>query len=266
MQTSYDFEWLVVDDGSSDDTEKLFVEWQQDKLFPVRYVRQSNGGKHRAINRGAELARGELFFIVDSDDYLAKESIETIVKEWHKVKDKEYIAGVCGLRAYPSGQKVGGEEDWSNLDCNSLDFRYKYNCKGDMAEVLRTDVLREYPFPEIQNEKFCPELLVFSRIASKYKLHYFYRKIYICDYLPDGLTAKITKIRMLSPVASCMCYKELVDAKVPWVIKLKNAINYWRFRFCNSPHAFPSLSSLWLWTLPVGYLMHLRDKKQLKNT
>lgn len=263
-QTSLDFEWLIVDDGSTDDTGRLCCQWAEEAVFPVRYVRQPNGGKHRAINRGVQEAVGELFFIVDSDDQLSEDAVEAIQRHFQAIRDDSSFAGVCGLKAYFDGAKVGGECNFGTLECNALDFRYKHGIKGDMAEVFRTEVLREYPFPEIGGERFCPEALVWNRIAGKYKLRYFYEKIYLCDYLQDGLTAKITRIRMQSPVASCMCYAELLQMSVPLRQKVKAAINYWRFWFCRSAQSKPRIGIAWMCFMPIGLLFHLRDVLRVK--
>lgn len=266
-QTCKDFEWVVVDDGSSDGTEELFTIWQQESSFLVKYIKQENGGKHRAINRGVKEAQGELFFIVDSDDYLADDAIEKIFIHYNKIKENKDFAGVCGLRCYPDGQRIGGECDFGIIDCNSLDFRYKYKVQGDMAEVIRTDVMREFPIPEFDGEKFCPEALFFYRIAQKYKLRFFYEKIYICDYLPDGLTAQITKIRMQSSRASMIFYAEQTHYKIPMAQKIKAAINYWRFSFCSSigvTERIHQVSLFWIVFLPLGYILHQIDSNKIK--
>ncbi|MDE6624635.1 MAG: glycosyltransferase family 2 protein [Alistipes sp.] len=258
-QTYRNFEWVVIDDGSSDETSALFEKWIDNSDFPIVYQRQQNGGKHRAINRAVRIARGELFYIVDSDDRLPADSLAQVVEQFGHVKDDESFAGVCGLKTYFDGTKIGGECDFDILECNALDYRYKYKITGDAAEVIRTEVFREIPFPEIDGEKFCPEAVVWNRIARKYKLRYFYGKIYSCDYLPDGLTAKIVKCRMMSPIASCMCYAELAATKIPFVQRVKAAINYWRFRFCASAGQKPRISIVWYPLLPVGLCMHVKD-------
>mgnify|MGYP000014783409 CR=1 FL=1 len=263
-QTCKDFEWLVVDDGSTDDTKSLCCKWKEEADFPIHYVSVSNGGKHRAVNYGAKIAVGELFFIVDSDDQLPDDSISIISEEYNKVRDREDICGICGLKAYFSGEKVGGEQTFESFVCNSLDFRYKYHIRGDMAEVFRVKIIREFPFPEIPNEKFCPEAVVFQRIASKYDFYYFYRKIYLCDYLPDGLTARITRIRMQCPVASTICYSELIKSKVPIIQKIRASINYWRFWLCQTTNQKANIGVLWLITFPLGFMMHINDKRKQK--
>ena len=153
-QTNKDFEWLVVDDGSTDNTQELIQSFVKEALIEIRYIKQPNGGKHRALNRGVKAAIGELFFIVDSDDYLADNALEQIAKHYDDIRDDASFAGVCGIRAFFSGKRIGGDCDFGILDCSSLDFRYKYHYKGDMAEVFKTEILRQYPFPEIEGEKF----------------------------------------------------------------------------------------------------------------
>lgn len=264
-QTCKDFEWLVVDDGSTDNTSELFERWKSEKDFNVRYIKLNNGGKHRAINRGVKEAWGEFFFIVDSDDYLTNNAIERIEEHFLSLKDDSAFAGVCGLRCFPNGSRIGGDYNFGLLDCTPLDLRFKYKIKGDLAEVIKTTIMKEYPFPEIDNERFCPEAVLFNRIAQKYKLRYFYEKIYVCDYLSDGLSAKITRIRMRSPKSSMICYSELANYKVPFCQKLRAAINFWRFSFCSKEPFETKLRRIgirWLFMLPIGYLIHIKDQIQ----
>lgn len=263
-QTAQDFEWVVVDDGSTDDTRLVMEQIEAEGKLNVRYYCQPNGGKHRAINHGVQKAQGELFFIVDNDDLLCDNAIERVEERYREIKRDHSFAGVCGLKIYFDGTKVGGECDFGVVDCSSIDFRNRYHMKGDMAEVFRTAVLREYPFPEFDDEKFCPEAVVWNRIALKYKLHYFYEKIYMCEYLPDGLTAHIVKIRMQSPKASMLCYKEMSRLPVPFKKKMRAAINYWRFSLCSTLPFLKKVDGMskWLWLYGVGAVFHLKDKSR----
>ena len=262
QQTFKDFEWVIVDDGSIDDTSVIIDNLQltNDKFFPIRYFYQENGGKHRAINRGVKEAKGELFLILDSDDILPPNSLERIDFYYQQIKDNNSFGGVCGYMAHHDGTVIGKGCDIGVLDTNSIDLRYKYHVEGDMLEVFRTSVLKEIPFPEISNEKFVPEALVWNRIARKYKLRVFHEVVYFRDYLEGGLTDKIVKIRMNSPIASMMTYAEMTEFNIPFFAKVKAAINYWRFRFCSDAKEKPQIEWWWLWTVPLGWMMHLRDK------
>ncbi len=261
-QTNSNFEWLIVDDGSTDNTRELISTFILESKIDIRYFRQENGGKHQAINRGIQEAKGELFFIVDSDDQLASEAIERVSYYYDEIKEDETFAGVCGLKAYFTGERIGGESDFCILDCNALDFRYKYHIVGDMAEVFRTEILKKYPFPEFEGEKFCPEGVVWNRIAQKYKLRYFYEKIYLCDYLADGLTARIIKLRMESPLSSMMYYSELYHLTIPFLQKLKAAVNYWRFALCSADRFSEKIKRIGYSSIvlfPLGFFLHLKD-------
>lgn len=268
-QTSKDFEWLIVDDGSSDNTKEVLKRMSQGSIFPVRYFYKRNGGKHTAVNMGVKNARGQLVLILDSDDELPPTAIADIAEAYKPIKGRQEFAGVCGYMAHRDGQVIG--HPLVEVDASEIVLRYKYNVCGDMCEVFRTDVLREFPFPEIKDERFCPECLVWNRIARKYRLHVFPKVVYLRDYLDGGLTSNIVRIRMQSPVASMMTYVEMLDLDIPRSQKVKAAINYWRFQAClTADHArevnaaIPNVSFVWYWAKPLGLLMHRRDTKRNK--
>ena len=268
--TFKDFEWLIVDDGSEDDTEQYALSWIAHNIenaeFPIRYIKKSNGGKHTAINRGVREASGELILILDSDDTLPEDSLATIAQYYEQCKGYKDCAGVCGLMAHHDGQLIGTGFPKDPMYESALQFRYaeKGNVTGDLLEVYKTSVMREFPFPEIENEKFCPESLVWNRIANKYKLFCFNKVIYYRDYLEGGLTSKIVKIRMNSPIASTMTYAEMLDYNISLKWKIRSAINYWRFKYCISNKALKAPDVKWYWRLfqIIGLLMHLKDSRK----
>lgn len=190
-QNEMNFEWVVVDDASTDGTEEWIIKIKQESPFQIQYKKITHGGKHRAINCGVELAQGDYIFFVDSDDYLPKEAIETIGKWIKDLTGQERIAGVAGLRMDPSGKIVGEQPDIQSgdyLECSNLQ-RYRKHLQGDKAEIYRTDVLKQYPFPEYDNEFFLTERIVWDRIAADgYSLRWYNIPIYVCDYQEGGLT------------------------------------------------------------------------------
>lgn len=194
-QNFSDFEWIVVDDGSTDNTEELFSAFaKENNKFEITYLKTENGGKHRAINKGVQIARGELFFIVDSDDYLTDFALKRIDEVEKTIEEKDSFAGVCGLKGFSEEKIIGTtyHED-GFLDITNLQ-RDKYKIRGDKSEVLYTEILKKYPFPEFEGEKFLTECIVWDKIANDgYKLRFFNDIVYICDYLPDGLTASVNK-------------------------------------------------------------------------
>lgn len=206
-QTCFDFEWLIVDDGSTDKTEDLCSSLYSDK-FKVRYYKKENGGKHRAINYAVPLAKGEWFFIVDSDDYLSDDAIRVLIEELRKIKDNHRFCGVVGLRVYPDGRVIGSPCEYTQLDTDFLSYRIKYKIIGDRAEVVRTSVMKEFPFPEFAGENFCTEAVVWNRIARKYIARYINIAIYYCEYLPGGLSDTYKQITDKSPQSSMLYEKE----------------------------------------------------------
>ena len=264
-QTFMDFEWIIVDDGSIDETIEVVSSIHNSQFtihnssFPIRYFYQENGGKHRAVNRGVMEAKGDLFFIADSDDILPSDALQIVAEQYEGIKGNKRFAGVCGLDGTFHGEVIGSGLKDVVMDVSSIAIRFKYGVTGDMKEVFRTDVLREFPFPEIEGERFCPEMLVWNRIASRYIIRYFNRIIYSVEYQEDGITSNIIKARMLSPVASMTAYSEMLHYDVPFLVKVKSAVNYWRFWFCSEATDKPKLDWSYYWTMPIGFLMHLKD-------
>ena len=262
-QTDFNFEWLVIDDGSTDETSDLFAgNTFLSAPFSIRYYRQKNGGKHRALNAGVKQAKGNFIFIADSDDWLLPQSVAIVGQHTSAIVDDNTFAGVAGLDVFDDERIVGTGLSQYIIDCNAMDIRYRYHVDGDLKEVFKTTVLQEFPFPEIQDEKFCPEQLVWFRIAQKYKLRYFNTPIYVAEYQPNGITASIIRVRMLAPQATCMMYAEMLAYKIPFKEKIKAAINFWRFKACAPSRVMiTTLKGGWRWCYLIGMLLHWRDKK-----
>lgn len=261
QQTYEDFEWIIVNDGSKDNTDEVVQSFIAEKKINIHYIRQKNGGKHRAINNGVKEAKGELFFIADSDDWLPFNAIEIVMEQYNSIKNDNSFGGVCGLDAFDNGEIIGSCIPKDFLDCTTIEAEYKYHIYGDKKEVFKTSVLKEFPFPEYKDERFSPENLVWNRIATKYKLRYFNKVIYTVEYQLDGISHNIIKERMNSPIASTSYYQELLNFDIPLKKKIKGAINYWRFRFCGTGQKFPQISKKWFWTMPIGWVIHLNDKR-----
>jgi glycosyltransferase involved in cell wall biosynthesis len=173
-QTCRSFEWLIVDDGSTDGTRALVEGWQGDAPFPIRYLAQENAGKHVAFNRGVREARGELFLQFDSDDACVPEALERFKHHWDAIpRDcRAHFTAVTCLSRDHRGALVGTRFPHDVIDSDSREIRYRYGVTGEKWGFHRTEVLRQYPFPESIRRHVVPEGIVWSQIARRYKTRF----------------------------------------------------------------------------------------------
>lgn len=201
-QTFHNFEWVIVDDGSADNTAEIVRGFIQERpFFEIKYRKTENGGKHRAINRGMDLVEGELFLMMDSDDWLRKDALEWIDRVEKEIPEeqKSQFAGVYGLKCHTDGSLIGSTFDGATLDITYFE-REKYGVSGDKAEIYYSKYMRQFPFPEFEGEKFCTECLVWDQVAALgLKLRHFNEGIYFGEYLEDGLTHREKKLYAENP-------------------------------------------------------------------
>lgn len=201
-QNFSDFEWVVVDDGSVDDTEQFFQRiMAEENPFPIRYIKTVNGGKHRAINRGVAEAKGELFLIVDSDDYLTDDALAGIdrVEKTIPSNIKDQFAGICGQKGFAVNCPIGESFEGDVLDITSLE-RGVHGINGDKAETFYTEILRRFPFPTFEGENFITECVIWDKIAEAgLKLRFYNEIMMICNYRSDGLSAQGEELFLRSP-------------------------------------------------------------------
>jgi len=230
-QTYKDFEWIVVDDGSTDNTEMLFSDiLSRNNNFPIKYVKTENGGKHRAINKGIQLAQGKLFFIVDSDDTLPCYSLEKIVGYEQTIPDtiKNEFAGVAGLKGADSTLPIGETFVGEYLDI-TYNEAPQYGICGDKSEVYYTEVMKKYPFPEFDGEKFIMESVVWNKIGGDdLKLRYFNEVVYFCEYLEGGLTSQGKKKFESTPKGYGLFISQLIEyGKLKKLKKWNTVLEYY---------------------------------------
>lgn len=273
-QISNNFEWLVIDDGSTDNTEELFEKWnREDNKFNIRYVKTDNNGKPRAINKALEIANGRYLFMVDSDDYITNDAILKIEKWISEIDDKEDIIAVGAARAYPDGEYIKGiepsiDDSIGYLDATNLE-RKNYNLDADMCEAYKIDILKKFPFEVWDGEKFTPEEITLNEIALHgYKVRWHKDKIYVCDYLDDGLTKGNWNLLKSNPMGYAMLYNH----KLKFTQNLSERFNYCCQHIALSiigkqyNYIFKSNDKLLtLLSLPFGYLLSLRRKKQFNT-
>ncbi|MDW8107139.1 MAG: glycosyltransferase family 2 protein [Armatimonadota bacterium] len=274
-QTFRDFEWIIVDDGSQDCTAELVRQWQSQAEFRIEYLWQPNSGKHVAVNRGVGRARGELFAILDSDDWLVPTALERIVHHWQTIPEteRERYAGVCGLFADANGTVIGTPFPTSPLDADLISVYARYHVRGDKFLVNRTAVLKEFPFPEDLG-RFVTEALVWNRIARKYITRFVNEVFAHAEYQPDGLSAQSVRLRAQSYRAACTYYLEyatLPPAYINLWQRVRAYANWIRFSM-HGKHGLQeqfrgSPSKLcYLLALPIGIAAYYCDRYKLHKT
>lgn len=263
-QTFKNFEWVIVDDGSSDGTDSFIQQLVDKNEISIKFQKQRNQGKHIAINNGLEVARGEFFFIVDSDDFLPYNSLEIISKKVKYLKGDVRI--LVGRKFYPNGKIIGKFFNKNNYVSNHIYTTFVQKHKEDLAYVVNTEYNRKFLFPIIEGEKFCAEGLIWNRMYNDgAKTFNCNDALYYCEYLIDGLSFNNIRNRRKSPKYTSILYKELAESnKSPVSQTLKSYINFWRFSFFNgksiaSNFKYLNFSILSLILLPLGILMKLKD-------
>lgn len=168
-----EIEWIVVDDGSMDNTEGLFAKLCQENAIALRYYYQQNQGKHVAMNFAAQQARGKFWLTIDSDDTILPDALLKYYKAWNSISENERNE-YCGVSARcidSEGNIVGDKLPYQPMDVSFTELRMKYRIEGEMLEMFRVDVLRQYPFPEYDSRmRYCPEAIAWFEMAKKYKL------------------------------------------------------------------------------------------------
>ena len=210
-QTCMDFEWLIVDDGSADDTKALVASWQgEENPFPIRYVYQENGGKCRAINRGLKEAEGRLFFTVDSDDYLTDDAIEKVIRWDGELPADGHFCGYAGNMGTALGVTTNRLFPGDYLDGTALN-RYD-RVDGERAFVFYTEIHRKYLYPEFPGEKFLTEAVTWDLMAHDgYKMRFYNDIIRIWEYKDDGLTQAGYRVFLENPQGTGLFFRQKAE-------------------------------------------------------
>lgn len=218
------FEWIIIDDGSTDNTSKLIESFMSTSPFPIVYHHQRNGGKHSAINTGMTLANAEWIFIVDSDDRLTNDAIATIYANTYPLAT--YIQGIVFRKMYSNGSLIGTSTQFKKpITLTPTEAGILF--QGDLAYIFRKEALQNNPFPIISGETFIPELYVWNRISDQGKILYFPDKgVYIAEYLDDGYTKNFKSNLKRNPKGFALFYRDQFFRETSLVRKFKMAIRY----------------------------------------
>lgn len=212
-QTCRDLEVVIVDDGSTDATEDTVSDWRTSTSLPVQYIRQDNAGKHAAHNTGVRHARGELFVVLDSDDMLAPNALERLEAHWNAIPDEERadFCGVEGLTAFFDGTTSGTPFPRNVMDSDYTTMRREHRIRGDKKGALRTDLLRQLPYPTYAGERHMRPSWLWKNLAQRYRTRYFNEVIQLIEYQPGGLSSDRFRLRMANPRGYRRYFEEEVN-------------------------------------------------------
>lgn len=225
-QSNKDFIWLIINDGSSDNTEDLVRNWIEDKVILIRYYRQENQGMHGAHNTAYRMIDTELNVCIDSDDYMPDDAVEKIVNFWNENGNEE-IGGIVGLDCNTSGEIIGTELPKDIKTSTLFNLHHKYGVTGDKKLVYRTKLTKKYPYPVYQNEKLVPLSYKYYMLDQEYEMLLMNEPLCCVEYLPDGSSMNILKQYKVSAKGFRFYRMEMMKLpNTPILFKFKHAIHY----------------------------------------
>ena len=269
-QTCKDFVWYIVDDGSKIPQEAEFNKLKQQADFEMVLIRKENGGKHTAINTGVQAIKEPAVLILDNDDFLTPDAVERVKTDWPLISDKEDLCGLGYLRQYSDGKIIGVPYKKNGVIDTIVNQRYNQNVWGDKSEVYKTEIMKCFPFPVFEGERFLSESTVWCKMSGEYKFMFFNKPIYVCEYLEGGLSDNVRKTLFKNPKGATLCYKTLSGKG----FNLKNKIKYTLLYIVHSKACKNKLKTiikessnklLTFLLMPFGLVIYRKRKKCFKN-
>ena len=270
-QTCYDFEWVVTDDGSTDNTPELFEKWCiEETSFPIIYHWKDKCGIPRALNYGVYHSNGDYLFMLDSDDYLYPDAVDKIIKRIEEIDCDESFVGVGFVINTPQGEPIKGILPTVNekgyVDCTNLE-RHLYNLDADMREVYKIRILKKYPFRVWDGEQYAPEQLCFDDMAlDGYKLRWYNDAVYVAEYLPDGQTLGSWNLIRRNPMGYAMLSNQALRYK-KGKVRFKSAGQHIALSIVGNNVGYilkTNCQWLTLLALPYGLMLAIHRKNQFK--
>jgi glycosyltransferase involved in cell wall biosynthesis len=229
-QTFKDFEWIVVDDGSTDNTAQIVRNLRSD--FPIHYEWKPNGGKHTAMNVGVNKAKGYFILFMDSDDRCTPNALMQFHHHWNQIRDPERFSSLSCLAMWEDGTVIGEMFPDGGIDAFTLKEQLRYRSSGDRWGINRSDLLKNCLFPTFEGEHFLPEGLVWNRLSSKYATRFVNEKLLIVHRGDDNLSYRTVELRESSPRGTLTYYAELASSQASIATRIRATLNF--IRFCPS--------------------------------
>lgn len=266
-QTDKSFEWLIVDDGSVDNTREKIDKWIEENKIDINYIYQENAGKAAAYNNGVSNAKGEVFCCIDSDDYLTDDAVESIEKYLPDIQC-DNISGMFMLKQDLDGNILGDRLPDGTEYSNAFELSDKYGLHGEWSQIYKVSVLRDHPYPVIKGEKFVTDTVLFDDLSSGYKALLINKVINICEYQDEGLTSNIYKCLIENPIGYKIYYKQRIDLTESWKNRLLYIVKYNAFRSMSHDREYDYngkyrlLAKALAFTGIIGKCYYLRNYKK----
>lgn len=259
-QTNKSFVWLIVDDGSTDNTETIVKEWINEGKICVRYYKKENGGKASALNCALKRIDTEYWVCLDSDDIFSNNAIELALKELDEIKYDSNYCGVIALSNTLNGEVFGNKripEEVKSVTFIELSEKHKIN--SEYTEFYKTEITSKYRFPEIPGEKFIAPSYLCYKVNKKYKFKVSQESYTYCEYLPDGLTQNKKKVIIQNPRGYTLIMKLSFEAANRFIPKSIRCLKYISGSLLSKDNKFIKNSPHKLMTVlyyPFGWLVY----------
>ena len=258
-QTNDNFEWILVDDGSSDNTGEVVGALRSDR-FPIHFLHKENGGKHTALNAAQPYIQGKYVLILDSDDTLTETAVEEVLTAWKRYEADERVGIVTFLKGIAPDQPVCTVADF-DVPVEIMRYRRIRRIRTDCCEVIRAELFKKYPFPVFEGERFLAESALWDRVSFTHRCVYIDSVIYLCEYREDGLTKAGRALRIRNPRGGMFTSNLRMDRTNYWKDRFKNGLLYACYRAyagVSIRSAIYGCRSPWLAALcmPAGYILY----------
>lgn len=268
-QTCKDFEWLIIDDGSSDDTKELVERWMKENIIPIRYIYQENQGMHGAHNTAYKNIHTELNTCIDSDDWMPDDAVEKIVLFWKKHGSKD-VAGFMGLDATEDGKVIGDRFPGGLKKTTLRGYYEELKGTGDKKLVYRTSVICNVPeYPLFEGERYVGLVYKYHMVDELSSLLVSNDVYVIVDYQDDGSSRGMWRQYWNNPQGFAFLRKFDMQQTHLWTRRIMDNIHYvshsirnknWRF-VQESPQFVLTILSI----LP-GLILYFYTRHKVKTS